>query len=178
MSEVKLITLVGLVSQITKRKEFTKTKGRDKGKLGSYQNIVMTIKGELHKVLIWDRTDMSFLSGQSYTFTNLKPQTDGSYHTFYKTDIDEVIDSHKVYADPDEPSIKAVELANKITPPIKDNITPKVTDYPTKTYRVSVKRVVNYQSVEFGSEFTGTLDEAKAEFDILNKLALEKVRRL
>ena len=178
MSEVKLVSLTGLVSQVSKRNEFTKSKGRDAGKQGSAQNILITVEGKVSKVVIWDRTDMSFLSGQTYTFTNLKPQTDGSYWSSYKTEFDEIIDSHKLYADPDESSVKAVELANKITPPIKDNITPKATEYPVKIYRVKVTRAKNFQSVTFGVEFSGTLDEAKREFDILKEEALKGLRKI
>ena len=175
MSEVKLVSLTGLVSQVSNRTTFTKKKGPNIGKPGSAQNILITVKGKVTKVVIWDRTDMSFLSGQTYTFTNLKPQTDGSYWTSYKTEFDEIIDSHKLYKKGEV--VTDIDYREETDEKlIKDNITPK--DYPVKTYLVKVTRAKNFQSVTFGVEFPGTLDEAKKEFDILKEEALKGLRKI
>lgn len=159
----------------TIERRFSNSKGTGTWKTG--QKIF--IRNDIHKyIMCWDHDDYSkeFKEDDVIITQNLmSKEKDGiKFYTAGKNahlelyQADEII-THRDHLEdpiPDDPPITSK----------KDNITPK--DYPVKIYQVKVTRARNYNSVSFGVEFSGTLDEAKEEFDILKEVALKALNEI
>lgn len=160
-------TMTFKVGTVEKQFPFTNNKGQQsKG-----QKIF--IRNEIHKyIMCWDHPDYikDFREDDVIITQNLisKEKDNIKYYSAGKN-------AHlEIYQAEEETNVHEVlESLDKM----KDNITPKA-DYPVKIYQVKVTRARNFNSVSFGVEFSGTLDEAKAEFDILKELALRKLNEI
>ena len=155
-------------------RRFSNSKGTGTWKTG--QKIF--IRNDIHKyIMCWDHDDYSkeFKENDAIITQNLlsKEKDNIKFYTAGKN-------AHlELYQAEDDIAITDPDVMREVRKQVKkaDNITPKA-DYPVKVYQVKVTRARNYNSVSFGVEFSGTLDEAKAEFDILKEVALKALNEI
>lgn len=131
------------------------------------------IRNDTHKyIMCWDHDEYFFKEGQKIITQNLTSKEYQGVKT-YSAGKNAGLET---YEDPSFDDITDRKIGS-VT--VKDNITPKSTiDYPVKIYQVKVTLARNYNSVTFGVELPGTLDEAKREFDILKEEAIKKLNEI